>query len=113
MKTLNHDNIPVIIEVGGYDVIMKSVSLKASRCLQISTLLVKGSPSNHSVLTNSCPYDWTVHGVLCEDEYVYMEINALLIRDKIVSPRKRLQRKWMHGHALIKSRSTAHQLMQK
>jgi len=75
MTKLHDDDIPVIIEVGGHDGITKSTTLKASRCLQINTLLIEASPANYNVLKNSRSYDWTVHGALCEDEYIYMESN--------------------------------------
>jgi len=76
LMTLNDDDIPVIIECGGHDGITKSTTLKASRCLQMNTLLIEASLDNYNVLKNTRPYDWTVNKALCEEDFVYIQTKS-------------------------------------
>ena len=81
---MDDDMIPIVVEVGGHDGITKSLTLKASRCLAVNTLLIEASPTNYRVLEQARgSYDWTVHGALCDDtssssviEIVENEINS-------------------------------------
>ena len=61
------DTIPVLVEVGGHDGITKSLSLKASRCLAMNTLLIEASPNNYRTLEQARgKYDVTVNAALCD-----------------------------------------------
>jgi hypothetical protein len=74
---LDDDIIPVVIESGGHDGITKSLSLKASMCLQVNTMLIEASPSNYNVLKQTRKYDLTVNAALCEQDYVELEENQV------------------------------------
>lgn len=67
---LDDDVIPVLVEVGGHDGITKSLSLKASRCLSMNTLLIEASPYNYRTLEKARSYDWTVNAALCDGDQV-------------------------------------------
>ena len=70
-KHFEDDIIPVFVEVGGHDGITKSLSLKASRCLAMNTLLIEASPITYRTLEQARgKYDWTVHAALCSGDSV-------------------------------------------
>ncbi|KAL3918376.1 MAG: hypothetical protein SGILL_004263 [Bacillariaceae sp.] len=74
LMTLDDDDIvPVVIEVGAHDGITKSMSLKASMCLQANVLLIEASPANYRVLEQARSYDTTVNAALCSGKYAAME----------------------------------------
>ena len=60
----------MLVEVGGHDGITKSLSLKASRCLSMNTLLIEASPNNYRTLEQARSYDWTVNAALCDGDHV-------------------------------------------
>lgn len=62
--------VPVFAEIGGHDGITKSLSLKASRCLHVNTLLIEASPLNYKTLRKSRAYDTTVNAALCDGGFV-------------------------------------------
>jgi len=66
----DEDAIPVVVEVGGHDGITKSLSLKASRCLGVNTILIEASPKNYGILAQSRAYDRTVNAALCDVDFV-------------------------------------------
>jgi len=72
---LQDDIIPVMIECGGHDGITKSLSLKASMCLNMNTLLIEGSPSNFKTLNQARNYDFTVNAALCDGSFIEMNEN--------------------------------------
>ena len=74
---LQDDIIPVLIECGGHDGITKSLSLKASRCLNMNTLLIEGSPSNFNILKQTRDYDFTVNAALCDGDFIEMFENTI------------------------------------
>lgn len=65
-EDLDDDQIPIVIEVGGHDGITKSLSLKASACLGVNTMLIEASPKNYGILSKSRAYDRTVNAALCK-----------------------------------------------
>jgi FkbM family methyltransferase len=78
-EDLDVDQIPVVIEVGGHDGITKSLSLKASTCLGVNTMLIEASPKNYGILSKSRAYDRTINAALCEVGFVEiqdMELNS-------------------------------------
>lgn len=77
IQSLDDDIIPVLVECGGHDGITKSLSLKASVCLKMNTLLIEGSPTTFNILQQTRAYDRTVHAALCNEEYVYMSDNPI------------------------------------
>lgn len=77
IKDLDDDIIPLVIESGGHDGITKSLSLKASICLNVNTMLIEASPTNYNILKHTRKYDRTVNAALCEQDYVEMEENEM------------------------------------
>ena len=73
MEMDDDEIVPVVIEVGAHDGITKSMSLKASMCLQANVLLIEASPTNYKVLEKSRSYDTTVNAALCQGEYAELE----------------------------------------
>lgn len=77
MEITDDDAVPVFIEVGGHDGITKSLSLKASRCLHMNTLLIEASPANFNILQQTRgSYDITVHAALCDGESIQIVDNV-------------------------------------
>eukprot|EP00977_Amphora_coffeiformis_P010237 scaffold2376_cov188-Amphora_coffeaeformis.AAC.3 len=73
LHDLDDDVIPILVEAGGHDGINKSLTLKASRCLAMNTLLIEASPHNYRVLRQARgKYDTTVNAALCEGKSVQM-----------------------------------------
>lgn len=77
LQTLQDDDVPVLVEVGGHDGITKSISLKASICLNVNTLLIEASPYNFNILKKSRAYDYTVNAALCEGESAVIQENPV------------------------------------
>jgi len=78
LMELDDDVIPVLIEVGGHDGITKSLSLKASICLEMNTLLIEASPTTYRVLQQTRGnHDMTVNAALCEGESVQLVENEV------------------------------------
>jgi FkbM family methyltransferase len=70
LMELDDDVIPVLVECGGHDGITKSLTLKASVCLAMNTLLIEASPSNYNILKQTRGHDFTVNAALCNGESV-------------------------------------------
>jgi Methyltransferase FkbM domain len=70
LMELDDDDIPVLVECGGHDGITKSLTLKASVCLAMNTLLIEASPSTYHVLKQTRSHDFTVNAALCNGESV-------------------------------------------
>ena len=68
--------VPLMIEVGGHDGITKSISLKASICLEMNVLLIEASPPNFNILKRSRSYDTTVSAALCNQEFALIAENT-------------------------------------
>ena len=68
--------VPLMIEVGGHDGITKSISLKASICLEMNVLLIEASPPNFNILKRSRSYDTTVNAALCNQEFALIAENT-------------------------------------
>jgi FkbM family methyltransferase len=70
LMDFDDDVIPVLVECGGHDGITKSLTLKASVCLAMNTLLIEASPSNYNILKQMRSHDFTVNAALCNGESV-------------------------------------------
>lgn len=89
VMNLQDDIIPVLIECGGHDGITKSLSLKTSRCLNMNTLLIEGSPSNFNILNQTRKYDFTVNAALCDGDFIEMSENTVNSGEtRVVSTKK-------------------------
>jgi hypothetical protein len=76
LQELDDEDVPIMVECGGHDGITKSLSLKASICLNMNTLLIEASPLNYNVLRQTRAYDITVNAALCDGDFVEMSENA-------------------------------------
>jgi len=77
LMELNDDDVPVLVECGGHDGITKSLTLKASVCLQMNTLLIEASPSNFETLRQPRSCDLMVNAALCSGESVRLVESAV------------------------------------
>lgn len=85
---LDNDIVPVFVECGGHDGITKSLSLKASICLSMNTLLIEASPKNYNVLKQSRSCDFTVNAALCDGDSVQLLEKAENSGETHIAPAK-------------------------